>query len=147
MKRRLRFVAGGLLLVGVGFALGAVVGESLANTTRAVHAVPHGPLASFKWVDLPEFGGSEAIIYRSPDGRRVAAAFKESGKAAFTYPFDEFLYVTSGEARIRVHGGETIRLRKGDVAYFREGTRVDFDFSRDFSDVTCLMADHEVKWR
>jgi hypothetical protein len=109
--------------------------------------IPHGPLSSFKWVDLPEFGGREAIIYRSPDGKRVAAAFEESGKATFTYPFDEFLVVTSGTAKIKVHGGETIELKKGDVAYLREGTAVDFEFSKDFSDITCLMADHEVKWR
>ena len=28
-----------------------------------------------------------------------------------------------------------------------QGTTVDFEFSTDFSDITCLMADHEVKWR
>jgi uncharacterized cupin superfamily protein len=77
----------------------------------------------------------------------VAAAFEESGKATFTYPFDEFLVVMAGTAKIKVHGGETIELKKGDVAYLREGTSVDFEFSKDFSDITCLMADHEVKWR
>lgn len=138
----LKNIAGAVALLAVGVFIGTAYGES-----RAQAQIPHGPLSSFKWVDLPEFGGREAIIYRSPDGRRVAAAFEESGKATFTYPFDEFLVVTSGTAKIKVHGGETIELKKGDVAYLREGTTVDFEFSRDFSDITCLMADHEVKWR
>jgi hypothetical protein len=135
-------IAGAVALLAVGVFIGSAYGES-----RAQSRIPHGPLSSFKWVDLPEFGGREAIIYRSPDGKRVAAAFEESGKATFTYPFDEFLVVTSGTAKIKVHGGETIELKKGDVAYLREGTAVDFEFSKDFSDITCLMADHEVKWR
>jgi uncharacterized cupin superfamily protein len=130
------------MLVAGGVVAGIAYGES-----KARYPIPHGPLDSFEWVDLPEFGGREAVIYRSPDGKRVAAAFEESGKATFTYPFDEFLIVTAGTATIAVHGGETIRLKKGDVAYIREGTRVDFEFSDDFADVTCLMADHEVKWR
>lgn len=142
LPQRIRKAASALALVAVGAALGAAYADSRDTTP-----IPHGPLSSFHWVDLPEFGGREAIIYRSPDGRRVAAAFEESGKASFTYPFDEFLVVTSGTAKIVVHGGETLNLKKGDVAYIREGTSVDFEFSDDFADVTCLMADHEVKWR
>jgi mannose-6-phosphate isomerase-like protein (cupin superfamily) len=140
--RPLRSLASGAVLIALGALAGFAYGRD-GETTR----IPHGPLDSFDWVDLPEFGGREAIIYRSPDGRRVAAAFQESGKATFTYPFDEFLVVTAGLATLKVHGGETITLRKGDVAYLREGTKVDFDFSADFADITCLMADHEVKWR
>jgi uncharacterized cupin superfamily protein len=138
----LKDMVGAAALLAIGAFMGAAYGESKAQAQ-----VPHGPLSSFKWVDLPEFGGREAIIYRSPDGKRVAAAFEESGQATFTYPFDEFLVVTSGTAKIKVHGGETIELKQGDVAYLREGTSVDFEFSKDFSDITCLMADHEVKWR
>jgi len=138
----LRNSAGAVALLAIGAFMGAAYGES-----KALAHIPHGPLSSFKWVDLPEFGGREAIIYRSPDGKRVAAAFEESGKATFTYPFDEFLVVTSGTAKITVHGGETLELKKGDVAYLREGTSVEFEFSKDFADITCLMADHEVKWR
>jgi len=109
--------------------------------------VPRGSPADFKWEPLPEFGGSEAIIYRSPDGRRVAAAFRESGRASFTYPFDEFLVVTSGSVTMSVRGGETFTLRTGDVAYLRQGLTVDMEFSADFSDVTCLMGEEPVRWR
>jgi hypothetical protein len=122
----------------------ASAGEALAPIV-----VPpvHAKLENLPWVDLPEFGGREAIIYRSPDGRRVAAAFHESGKATFTYPFDEFLVVTSGSVTVRVHGGETFTMSAGEVGYFNEGTTVDFDFSADFSDITYLVSDHEVRWR
>ena len=124
---------------------------SLAFGARAVVDAPTPPVHlkpdELQWVALPEFGGREAIIYRSPDGKRVAAAFHETGKATFTYPFDEFLIVQSGTATIHVHGGETFTLRKGDVGYLREGATVDFEFSNDFSDLTFLVADHVVRWR
>lgn len=132
-------------IIAVTLAIGGAAARVDA-TTGAVE-VPHGNLSQFNWVALPEFGGKETIIYRSPDGKRVAAAFHESGSPSFTYPFDEFLIVTSGSVTVRVHGGSTFTLHKDDVAYFREGTSVDFAFSNDFSDITSLVADHEVKWR
>lgn len=131
------------LLIGSAYLGGIAVSTAGAGKPAPVHF----SLADLQWVPLPEFGGAESIIYRSPDGRRVAAAFRESGNSSFTYPFDEFLYVTSGTARVKVRGGREIFLSKGDVAYFPEGTRVDFEFSKDFSDVTMLVADREVKWR
>ncbi len=129
-------------LVGVGaFAL------ATAACAQTVVQTPHGPLESFDWVALPEFGGEEAIIYRSADGTRVAAAFRESGSYTFTYPFDEFLVVTSGTATFAVQGGDTFVLQKGDVAYFEEGTTVHMTLSEDFSDVTMLIGHQPVRWR
>jgi uncharacterized cupin superfamily protein len=125
----------------------ASAGAAAYVSTLGAKDVPHGKLSQFNWVALPEFGGKEAIIYRSPDGKRVAAAFHESGSPSFTYSFDEFLIVTSGFVTVHVHGGSTFTLHKEDVAYFREGMSVDFQFSDDFSDITSLVADHEVKWR
>lgn len=137
----------GRVAPGAGLvALGAVLGVAWSTSVAPVK-VPHGKPSDFEWVPLPEFGGREAIIHRSPDGKRVAAAFEESGEATFTYPFDEFLVVTSGSVNVRVHGGESFELTKGEVAYFTEGTTVDLKFSKDFSDITCLMSDREVKWR
>lgn len=118
-----------------------------ASTRLTPISVPHGPVDKFKWVALPEFGGSEAIIYRSPDGKRVAAAFRESGTFSFRYPFDELLIVTSGTATFRVRGGPTFALKKGEIAYFREGLVVDMTLSKDFSDITMLMGDRPVAWR
>jgi len=126
---------------------GALIGAAYAGRSTGAPMIAHGKLTDFTWVDLPEFGGEEAIIYRSPDGKRVAAAFRESGKATFTYPFDEFFVVTSGSVQIAVHGGDSFGLTSGEVAYIPEGTTVDLQFSDDFSNVTCLMSDREVKWR
>jgi quercetin dioxygenase-like cupin family protein len=61
--------------------------------------------------------------------------------------FDEFLYVTSGSARVTVRGGPAFTLQKGDVAYFEKGATVDFEFSADFEDVTMLVDDQPVSWR
>jgi len=132
-------------LTGLTAAAGSTLTADLAELTKT--APVHKKLSDLHWVELPEFGGEEAIIYRSPDGKRVAAAFHESGKATFTYPFDEFVVVTSGSVTVRVRGGELFTLSRGDVGYFREGTTVDFNFSTDFSDITCLIGDREVRWR
>jgi uncharacterized cupin superfamily protein len=114
--------------------------------TKPQAAIVHGNFGTFKWTPLPKYGGAQAIIYRSPDGRRVAAAWKESGQITYTYPFDEFLVVMSGTAHVSVHGGETFDLKKGDVMVVREGTTADFILSKDFSDVTYFSADHPISW-
>ncbi len=134
-KRRFASLAAALALVG---------GAALAGDAVRV---PHGAFEDYAWTRLPQFGGSEAIIYRSPDGRRVAAAFKESGRFTFTYPFDEFLVVNSGRGEFSVEGGPAFVLTKGQTAYFREGMVVHMHLSRDFSDLTMLTADHPVRWR
>lgn len=106
--------------------------------------MPHEYSESFEWVSLTEVGGSDAIIHRSPDGKRVTAAFTESGKFTFTYPFDEFTVVTWGTGKSRVRGGPALKLGRGDVAYFREGMTIDIELS-DFANVTMLVSDKPVK--
>ena len=138
----MHWAAAALATAAVAVAMAAASGGAEADLT-----VPHGPLSSFDWVALPEFGGEETIIYRSPDGRRVAAAFRESGSYTFTYPFDEFLVVTAGTGRFKVHGGPSVELKAGEVAYFREGMTVDLELSKDFADITMLVSGREVKWR
>jgi coniferyl-aldehyde dehydrogenase len=121
--------------------------DAEAAPTAEAPVPPHGPPSAFEWTPAPEFGGSEAVIYRSDDGRRVAAAFREKGKFSFRYPFDEFLIVTSGHGTFRIEDGPTIQLKTGDVAYFREGTMMHLDLSDDFSDVVMLTSDKPVAWR
>ena len=140
--RSVRSIIWALAVIGTGLAYAVTYGDD-----RKAQEVPHGRISDFKWVSLPEFGGHEAIIYRSPDGSRVAAAFKESGSFTFVYTFDEFMVVTSGKAKISIHGGPAFEVVKGEVAYFREGMTVDFTMSDGFSDVTYLVSNHEVKWR
>jgi uncharacterized cupin superfamily protein len=111
--------------------------------------VPHGRLEDFNWVPIPQtVGSSEAIIYRSPDGKRVAASFKESGKGTFTYPFDEFFYVISGRIKVTVHGGPTFEVKQGEVGYIRKGQTIDFEFSKGgFHSVAYLVSDEDLsKW-
>ncbi len=109
--------------------------------------VPHGALSELVWTPLPEFGGAESVIYRSPDGKRVVAAFRESGDYTFEYPFDEFLIVTSGTGTFRVEGGPTLELKRGDYAYFRKGMKVHMTLSADFADVTSLAGEAPIVWR
>ena len=99
------------------------------------------------WVMTPEFGGGEAVFYRSPDGRRVVAAWRESGKHTFEYTFDEFVYVLEGSAKASIRGGDTLIFEKGDIIYVEEGTVIDFEMSDDFEDITVLVSDKPVRWR
>ncbi len=109
--------------------------------------VPHGPPSSFEWTPWPEARGASATIYRSEDGRRVAMAVREAGHFTYTYPFDEFLLVTSGTAKVSVRNGPSFELQPGHVAYFREGVTAEFELSEDFSDVAVLVSDLEIKLR
>ena len=99
------------------------------------------------WVMTPEFGGGEAVFYRSSDETRAVVAFRESGKHTFEYPFDEFVYVLQGSAKASIRGGETLTFEKGDIIYVEEGTVIDFEMSDDFEDITVLVSDKPVKWR
>ena len=60
---------------------------------------------------LPQFGGAQAILYQSPDGRRIAGSFRESGEHTVTLTYDEFLYVVAGSVAIAVDGGQRCSLR------------------------------------
>jgi uncharacterized cupin superfamily protein len=109
--------------------------------------VPHGKLEDFQWVPEPRVGGSQSIIYRSPDGKRVAIAFKERGKGTYTFPFDEFFYVISGSMKVHVHGGQTFAVKEGEVCYMREGMTVDWEADKDFYAVAYLSAEHDTGWK
>lgn len=106
-----------------------------------VGIVPRFSVDRAPWQPYPEFGGSKAVLYRSPDGRRVLSTVRESGRFQFEYPFDEAVYVIAGTASVQVVGGEAFVLNPGDLAYFRTGQIVDFDLSHDFQDIACLMFD------
>lgn len=101
--------------------------------------VPHGLWSSFPWVDFPEYAGSKSIIYRSPDGKIVAGAAKETGTATLTYPCDEFFYVTEGWIKLSIHGGESFTLNKGECVYLKKGQTVDFVFGEGFANVAIFI--------
>lgn len=103
--------------------------------------VPHFTVATTPHDPLPEFGGSKAILFQSTDRKRMAASFRESGKARMTMPFDDFSYVVAGSGKIIVDGGEPISLGVGDAFYLQQGQDVQFDLADDFHVVTMLMSD------
>lgn len=107
-------------------------------------ATPYGSHTSFPWEPLPEYGGSKSVIFRSSDGRIVAAAAKETGTATLTYPCDEFFYVTAGWIRLKIHGGDEFTLKVGDFIYLNKGTTVDFEFGPDFTNVAVFIDSERV---
>jgi uncharacterized cupin superfamily protein len=125
-----------------GMLLGA-----MARADNGSAPVYHSSVKNLNWVALPEFGGAQAIIYRSPDNKRIVAAFRESLSQTFTFTFDEFVHVTAGSCKMKIHGGPTLTLVKGDVAYVPEGTTADLDFSPDFEDIGVLTSDHAIDWK
>ncbi|KIY02255.1 uncharacterized protein Z520_02393 [Fonsecaea multimorphosa CBS 102226] len=107
-------------------------------------ATPYGNHTSFAWEAMPDWGGAKSIIYRSADGKVVAAAAKESGTGTLTYPCDEFFYVTAGWIKLNIHGGETFTLKTGDFVYLKKGTTVDFEFGDDFTNAAVFINDERI---
>lgn len=104
-------------------------------------SVPRFNVNSVEWTSFPEFGGHEAILYKSEDGTRLAGSFREAGKHTMVMPFDEFMYLIAGTVRISVEGGDSFELGVGDCCYLRQGMTVTFEMSDDFHDVTVLISD------
>ncbi|KOS40473.1 hypothetical protein ACN38_g8659 [Penicillium nordicum] len=119
---------------------------AIPNTTGSESPVdvPYGPYTSFPWEPLPEYGGEKSVMYRSADGKVVAAAAKETGTATLTYPCDEFFYVTDGWVKLNVHGGDHFVLNKGEFVYLKKGTTVDFTFGPGFTNVAVFMDNEPV---
>jgi uncharacterized cupin superfamily protein len=127
-------------------ALSGMMISAMARGDQGPAPVYHSSVKNLNWVALPEFGGAQAIIYRSSDGKRIVAAFRESLSQTFTFTFDEFVQVTAGSCKMKIHGGPTLSLVKGDVAYVHEGTTADLEFSRDFEDIGVLTSEHVIDW-
>jgi uncharacterized cupin superfamily protein len=128
-----------------GWAVGAATATSTAETPR--DTLVHGSMQTVKWRDVPQFGGKEAILYRSPDGRRAAGAFTHTGKYSFKFPFDEFAIVMSGSVKVTVRdSGVTHVLRQGDAVYFRAGMEVDFEAGEGYSNFAMFVGDEPLAW-
>ena len=105
---------------------------------------PHFNVHTTNFEPLPEFGGSKAILYHSPDGTRLAGSFRESGTHQFVMPFDEFIYVVAGGVKITITDGESFNLGVGDTCYLKQGQDVLFEMTDDFHDVTVLISDKRI---
>lgn len=112
----------------------------------------NGSVPWFKVADAPlvafDLGGGisghHAILYKSPDGTRLAGSFKESGQIKEVLPFDEFIYVVAGSTRITVAGEEPVQLEAGSCCYLRKGLDITFEHSDDFQDVVVLIAEEPI---
>ena len=109
-------------------------------------AVPRLNVHTTQFTPMPEFGGSQAVLYRSPDGTRLAGTFHESGSHTLTMEYDEFLYILSGNLVVTVHGGDRHEMTVGDACYLRQGMTVDFEMSEDFQDVAVLVSDNAIPY-
>lgn len=129
------------------FAMGAGLGFAQVQSGAASAYMFHKSFANLPWKKMPQFGGEEAVFYRSPDGKKVGVAFRESGKAHFKYTFDEIAYVVAGSSVISVNGGPKFKLAAGDVFHFKEGTVIDEELSADFADIAFIWSDtHKPSW-
>lgn len=95
---------------------------------------------------MPEFGGSQAVLYRSADGRRLAGSFRESGRHTLTMEYDEFIYVVAGRMTVTVNGGQRQEFTAGDACYLQEGMTVDFEMDDGFQDVAVLVSDNAIPY-
>ena len=109
-------------------------------------ALPRLNVHTTEFTPMPEFGGSQAVLYRSPDGTRLAGTFHESGSHTLTMEYDEFLYILAGHLVVTIHGGDRHELTVGDACYLRQGLTVDFEMSEDFQDVAVLVSDNAIPY-
>ena len=107
-------------------------------------AVPRLNVHTTEFEPMPEFGGSQAVLYRSPDGTRIAGSFHESGSHTLTMEYDEFLYIVAGHLVVTIRGGDRHEMTAGDACYLRQGMTVDFEMSDDFQDVAVLMSNNPI---
>jgi uncharacterized cupin superfamily protein len=86
-------------------------------------------------------GVSEALLYRSPDGKIKTSGLrsKKTKKRTHEYRTDEQIYIFDGSMKVSVHGGETFELGVGDMAYFRTGLVADISKSTDFLEFVVSM--------
>lgn len=94
------------------------------------------------WKPFPEFGGSQALLYQSDDGSRMAATFRLSGRHSWTLEYDDFFYVIAGHASIEIDGRPALKVGPGDFCRLHQGSAVTFDMSADFHEVSVLISEN-----
>lgn len=96
------------------------------------------------WEPFPEFGGSLAKLYESPDGTKFAASYKLSGKHTWTLEYDDYFFVIAGHATVTVEGEESFEVSAGAFCRLRQGKTVTFDMSDDFHEISVLVSDKAI---
>ncbi|KAF2653654.1 hypothetical protein K491DRAFT_717834 [Lophiostoma macrostomum CBS 122681] len=106
--------------------------------------VAYGHWESFPWAPFPMYNGSKSVFYRSKDNKVAIGAIREKGADTMTWPEDEFLFVTQGWIKFRVHGGDSFTLERGHVLVLRKGQTFDFEMSDDFANIAIFMSETGV---
>lgn len=109
-------------------------------------SIPHFNAITVEGTPVPQYGGTEAVLYSSADGKRLAGSFRESGTHTMVMPFDEFVYLIAGSVTLTLAGEEPLVLSAGDCAYLKEGQEVTWEMSDDFHDVTVLVSDKKIEY-
>ncbi len=139
-------LVGALGVIVTGAGIGWVARGQATTVSRSDTQVVWGHWSSFPRKSAPSYGGSEAEVYRSPDGKRVVGVFTHQGRYSYTFPFDEFAVVTAGSVAVTVKGGPSFTLHPGDLVYFPEGTSAAFVAGKDYANVAMFVGRKAVKW-
>jgi len=131
----------------ISFSLGLLgSAQLLSRRMPSVPRVIHGHWASFPRADNPKFGGSEGVIASVRGKRLVAGVFTHKGRYSYTFPFDEFAYVTSGSVSVTVKGQGTFDAATGHFIYFPKGTTAEFVAGPDYANVAVLADARPIRW-
>lgn len=130
----------------IGFAIGFWGISSAQTQPKTTSAVVHGHWDSFPRTRNEKYGGSEGVIASSNGGRLVAGVFTHSGSYSYTFPFDEFAFVTSGSVQITVKGQPTFKLEQGHFVFFPKGTTAEFVAGENYANIAVLAGRQKIKW-
>jgi uncharacterized cupin superfamily protein len=88
--------------------------------------------------------GSIAVLYQSPERRKVAGAWN-FGPGGFDYelPYDLFVYVIEGRTSVDVQGQDRVELASGDIAYFTSGQTTRWEAPEEIRTVFFCVSDQE----
>lgn len=130
-----------------GLSLGALgSAQLLSRDMPTAPQVIHGHWASFPRTENPEYGGSEGVIASARGKRLVAGVFTHRGRYSYTFPFDEFAYVTSGNVTVTVKGQPPFEATAGHFIYFPKGTTAAFVAGPDYANIAVLADDRPITW-
>lgn len=130
-----------------GFFLGILGSAQLSpKVVPTTPKVIHGHWASFPRTENPKYGGSEGVIASARGGRLIAGVFTHSGRYSYTFPFDEFVYVTAGSVAVTVKGQAPFEATTGHFIYFPKGTTAEFVAGPGYANVAVLADDSPIKW-
>lgn len=121
-------------------------GMALWSRPTQIAEVIHGHWTSFPRREVPKYGGSEGVIVRTAKDTLVAGVFTHSGKYSYTFPFDEFAFVTSGSVKVSIEGGQSFELSEGYFVFFPKGTTAHFEAGKDYANVAIFADSKPIKW-